>query len=163
MVDASPLIPHRKKQGRRVLWIFDSRKAVISINFIGLVVYIILLTLELTTWRDLLEHLNIFWLSTNIVFYIIVMVSALIFKHYVVMVGILWAIADIIWFTVDVVGMREWFAQNIGTAYRTSVVVMCTIIYALHLLIIYSGSVFVAEVRKGIMSRETHTREKYCW
>ena len=83
MVDTSPLIPHRKKQGRRVLWIFDSRKAVISINFIGLVVYIVLLTLELTTWRDLLEHLNIFWLSTNIVFYIIVIVSALTFKHYV--------------------------------------------------------------------------------
>ena len=165
MVDSTPLIPDGKdeeeKQGHKVLCCFDSRKAVLIFSAIALVFTIAIFTDAATSGKA--DAGRIINFIVNIIVFIVAMVGAFTFGIQGVVAGIVMAIANIIWFAVYLVRNREWLAQNQGTEEGTAYIVIVAIAYLVFLLMIYANSVYVYEVRKGIMSKETHSREKYSW
>lgn len=163
MVDSTPLIPDSrrgKKQGHRVLCCCDSRKAVILINLIGLVLVaagLIAGGVQGTLNTDLVAIISY---VISILFYFIVMCSALQFHRCAVIVAIIWVLVDIVLVSVGLVMDRETLAKQEN---QTDLIIYFTVWYVVHVFIIYAEWVYVSEVGKGIMSRETHDREKYSW
>lgn len=163
MVDSTPLIPDSrrgKKQGHRVLCCCDSRKAVILINLFGLVLVVAgLITSGVQGTLDG-SIASIIGYCISILFFFIVMCSALQFHRFAVIVAIVWEIVAIVWVSVGLILNRETLANP---ANQTDVIIYFTVWYVLHVFIVYAEWVYVSEVGKGIMSRETHDREKYSW
>lgn len=162
MVDSTPLIRDNtgKKQGHRVLCCCDSRKAVILINLIALVLVVagIIAGAVEGTLDSSISYIVAYCIS--ILFYFIVMCSALQFHRCAVIVAIIWNVVQIVWMSVGLVMERETLAQE---ADKTPIIIYFSIFYVLHLFILYAEGVYVSEVGKGVMSRETHAREKYSW
>ncbi len=160
MVDSTPLIPDSSstddKQGHRVLGCCDSRTAVIVINSVFF--SLSFLSFALLGAFTLSITGAIIFNCINILFYIIVIYSAVQFQYVGVIVGILWNVIIIILFIVNLVIVR--MSHAIESEAATFIIV--SVIFFL-LLMIYAECVFVSEVGKGIMSRETHSREKYSW
>ena len=163
MVDSTPLISDGKgkKQGHRILGCVDSRKAVLLFNGLILVLYFPLLVYW--SMNFVANILNIVQICVSMLVYSFVIQSALKFNQVAVIVGIFWAIIVIVATTAVVVMARDVLAQNLRTTGAIITIGYCTLIYFLNVLIIYANSVYVVEVRKGIMSRETFYREKYSW
>ncbi len=163
MVDSTPLIPDSrgKKQGHRVLCLCDSRKAVMIINLLALVLVIggiIAAAVDDTLKSDVA---TIVGYCVDILFYLIVMFSALQFHRFAVIVAIIWTVASIVWTSVILIIDREKLAEE--TSNQLDVIIFFAVYYVIHLFVIYVEWIYVSEVGKGIMSRETHSREKYSW
>ena len=160
MVDSTPLIPDSSskddKQGHRVLGCCDSRRAVIVINSILLaLVFLDLLLLgvsyEIKIW-------TIIVIIVNILFYIIVIYSAVQFQYVGVIVAMIWNVVDIVLYIAYLIRLSIF--GNTVSAEATVEIVFSILLF---LLAIYAECVYVSEVRKGIMSSETHSRETYSW
>jgi len=160
MVDSTPLIPGSSskddKQGHRVLGCCDSRRAVIVINSILLaLVFLDLLLLgvsyEIKIW-------TIIVIIVNILFYIIVIYSAVQFQYVGVIVAMIWNVVDIVLYIAYLIRLSIF--GNTASAEATVEIVFSILLF---LLAIYAECVYVSEVRKGIMSSETHSREKHSW
>ncbi len=160
MVDSTPLIPDNSstdtKQGHRVFGCLDFWKAVLLINAIALVLYEVVIINN--AMKSTFVSLNVILVMVMIIsslfflfyFYILVMSAALKFQDAPVIIGILLAVIGIIMTTV---GLVNNYLIDIIDGYAFS--------YVLHALMLYADAVYVAEVRKGIMSRETYSREEY--
>ena len=166
MVDSTPLIPdgkEEKKQGHRVLCCCDSRKAVLIINAIALVV--VLAGFIDASMKTPPGAGPIIFFVLNVVIYIFVMISAFTFGIKGVEIGIFMVVVDIIWFSISIANTaleaRGWINQ--GSEDAIGMIVYVTIMYLLFLLTMYANSVYVLEVSRGIMSKETHSRVKYSW
>eukprot|EP00984_Skeletonema_dohrnii_P021892 scaffold11048_cov152-Skeletonema_dohrnii-CCMP3373.AAC.4 len=159
MVDSTPLIPDgkEKKEGHRVLCCCDSRKAVIILNLLALALTIASLIIRLVD-NQYFSAWTIILYIINLLFYSIVTWSALQFGKSAVEWGIFWSIVDIIWTSVYLARNSGWMVE--GSSNRTATIVAYAIFYVFHVLIIYANWTYVSEVGKGIMSRETHSREK---
>ena len=159
MVDSTPLIPGSSdsdtKQGQRILGCCDSRRAVIVINSIFLA--LACLGFILLGVSTPLSIGSIILSCISILIYIIVICSALQFQYVVVIVAIVWEVISLILLIVNMI-----ISTDAGLATKETVSVNVLVIF-LSLLIIYVECEYVSEVRKGIMSRETHSREKYSW
>lgn len=162
MVDSTPLIPDSrgKKQGHRVLCCCDSRKAVILINLMGLLLVAAGLIASAIQGTLVTDIPAIVGYCISILFYFIVVCSALQFHRCAVIVAIIWQIVAIVWYTVGLVMNREALAKE---ANQTDWIIFLVVWYVIHVFILYAEWVYVSEVGKGIMSRETHSREKYSW
>lgn len=97
----------------------------------------------------------------DILFYFIVMFSAIRFHRTAVFVAIFWTVASIVWTSVILIMDREELAQE--TSNELYLIIFFAVYYVVHLFIIYVEWIYVSEVGKGIMSRETLSREKYSW
>ena len=163
MVDSTPLIPDSrrgKKQGHRVLCCCDSRKAVILINLIGLLLVVAGLIAGGVQGTLDGSIANIIAYCITILFYFIVMCSALQFHRCAVIVAMIWEIVAIVWLSVELILSRETLASQPN---QEGLIIYLVVFYVIRVFIIYAEWVYVSEVGKGIMSRETHDREKYSW
>ncbi len=79
-----------------------------------------------------------------------------------VIVAILWAVVEIVLLTVNLASGRSYIANEVTTA-RDVRIVVYVLGYVINLFMIYAECVYVSEVRKGIVTKETHSREKYWW
>ena len=169
MVDSTPLIPHgddnsssssssSSSQGGGYLCC-DSRKAIIVINSVFLGFWSLDLILLLANAVPLTIQ-QIIVISINMLFNIIVIYSALQFQYIAVIVAILWDVTIFILMIVSlIIGWRYGMNGIFGDAFKSFDIL--AIIFSVHK--IYAECVFVYEVRKGIMSSETHSREKHSW
>mmetsp|Transcript_5542 Transcript_5542/g.7774 ORF Transcript_5542/g.7774 Transcript_5542/m.7774 type:complete len:170 (+) Transcript_5542:113-622(+) len=163
MTDSTPLInDSRQKQGKlghRVLCCCDSRKAVILINLFALVLIVAGLIAAAVNNTFDSDTSAIIGYVISVLFYLIVMFSALQYHRCAVIVAIIWNLIVIVWTSVGLVMERETlFAKNQN---QTDIIIYFTVFYVIHVFVIYAEWVYVSEVGKGIMSRETHSREKY--
>ena len=164
MVDSTPLIRDSrvKKQGHRILCCCDSRKAVIMINLLGLVLVaagLIAAAVQRTLVADIP---SIIAYVISILFYFIVMCSALQFHRCAVIVAIIWQLVAIVWLSVGLAMNGTELAKEANQT-QTDWIIFLVVWYVIHVFILYAEWVYVSEVGKGIMSRETHSREKYSW
>ncbi len=161
MVDSTPLIPGSSskddKQGHRVLGCCDSRRAVIVINSIVLAISLLGFLTMAVSDKYKLTTSTIIASIIGYLFYIIVICSAGQFQYCAVMVAIIWNVADIV---LVIVYLSEKSSNGTATEGDTFGTVLAMLLY---LLAIYAECVYVSEVRKGIMSSETHSREAYSW
>jgi hypothetical protein len=164
MVDSTPLIAKNqgKKQGHRVLCCCDSRKATILINLIALLFIVANLIVSAIdkTLDSSIPAIIAYCIS--ILFYFIVMCSALKFHRCAVIVAIIWTVISIVLWTISLIMSKNDLAKMSGQD-KEAVTIASVIFYVLHVFIIYAEGVYVSEVGNGIMSRETHSREKYSW
>ena len=78
------------------------------------------------------------------------------------MVAIIWQILAIVWFSVGLGMNGAALAKEAGQT-QTDWIIFLVVWYVIHVFILYAEWIYVSEVGKGIMSRETHSREKYSW
>ncbi len=138
MVDSIPLIPDSSstdaKQGHRVFGCLYSRKAVIVINAIALVLYQVVIINS--AMKSAFESSNVIVVmvisSLFFLFYPLVMSSALKFQHVEVIFGILLAVIGIVLMTVGLV--NNYLIDSIG-GYVFS--------YVLHVLLLYADAVCI--------------------
>ncbi len=163
MVDSTPLLPGSSesdtKQGQRILGCCDSRRAVIVINSIALALSFVGLLLALYQSYD---NGSIIAVCINCVLYFAVLWSVLQYRYIMVIVGMLWAVGGIVWLTMYVVNLSSDIAAE-ETATAAGEIAGIVIGYLFFLFTIYAECIYVSEVRKGIITRETHSREKYWW
>ena len=168
MVDSTPLIPSNqgKKQGHRVLCCCDSRKATVLINLIGLGLIIAgLITAAVNKTLDSSIYAIVAY-CISILFYFIVMCSALQFHRCAVIVAIIWTVIQIVLMSVGLVMNKQQLAEEVSNeskSNQSATITYFVVWYVIHVFIIYAEGVYVSEVGKGIMSRQTHSREKYSW
>ena len=164
MVDSTPLIPGSSdsdtKQGQRVFGCCDSRRAVIVINSVALALSFIGLLMAVYQSYD--NGSTFIAICISCVLYFAVLWSVLEYRSIAVIVGMLWAVGGIVWLTLYVVYSSSDIADEEATN-RDSTIAGIVIGYFFAVLMIYAECVYVSEVRKGIITRETHSREKYWW
>jgi len=158
MTDRSPLIDGKKqgKQGHRVLCLFDSRKATLIVNFIALGLLILFFVLSAIATPPNVWMIVVFIIS--VLFYITVIIGACSFRYCAVLTALIWEVIvlvlNIIW-----VATFDWSA--VPEKNRTNWIAAVTVLFVLRLLVLYSDGTFVHETRKGIMTKETRSREAY--
>lgn len=162
MVDSTPLIPasQNKKQGHRVLCCCDSRKAVILINLIALAWYIAAIVINALNGTLNNDFVSIIFICITILFYFTVMCSAIQFHRCAVIVAIIWMLFTIVWNVVHLILNRNEIQK---TENPQATIITVVVVIVIQVFVIYAECVYVNEVGKGIMSRETHDREKYSW
>jgi lysylphosphatidylglycerol synthetase-like protein (DUF2156 family) len=166
MVDSTPLIPSDKgkKQGHRVLCCCDSRKATVLINFLALLLIVINLIFAGINKTLDTSIVAIVIYCISILFYFIVMCSAIQFHRCAVIVAIIWEVITIVVMIVGLVMNRKEVAEETETdSNRIGLIVILVVYFVVKVFVIYAEGVYVSEVGKGIMSRATHDREKYSW
>jgi len=161
-MDQSPLLDldgRRKKQakqGHRVLCLFDSRKAAIIVNVIALALYIIFFVLAAIIMPPNVWMIVFFTIS--VLFYVTVIVGACSFRHCAVLTALIWEVIvlvlNIIW-----VSTFDWNAVHDSN--RTNTIIAVTVLFVWRLLVLYADGTFVHETRKGIMTKDTRSREAY--
>ena len=162
MVDSTPLIPasQHKKQGHRVLCCCDSRKAVIMINLVALAFYIAAIVINALNGTLSNDVVSIIFMCITILFYFTVICSAIQFHRCAVVVAIIWMLFTIVWNIVSLIMNRDEIQK---TENPQATIISVVIVLIIQAFVIYAEGVYVHEVGKGIMSRETHDREKYSW
>ena len=161
MVDSTPLIPSSqgKKQGHRVLCCCDSRKAVVLINLIALILYVLALISKGVQGTLNNDIVSIVFYVITILFYLTVMCSAIQFHRCAVIIAIIWMVFIVIW---EIYGIIV-EGGSIPAEERQATIITFVVILVIQVFVIYAEGVYVSEVGKGIMSRETHDRERYSW
>lgn len=158
MSDQSPLLDGKRqgKQGHRVLCLFDSRKATIFVNFIALALIILFFVLSAITTPPNAWIIVLFTIS--VLFYITVIIGACSFRHCAVLTALIWECIVLILNVIFVVTF-DWNA--VPESDRTYTIVAFTVLFVCRLLVMYADGTFVHETRKGIMTKETRSREAY--
>eukprot|EP00985_Skeletonema_marinoi_P014434 scaffold7311_cov110-Skeletonema_marinoi.AAC.6 len=154
MTDSTPLInDSRQKQGKlghRVLCCCDSRKAVILINLFALVLIVAGLIAAAVNNTFDSDTSAIIGYVISILFYLIVMFSALQYHRCAVIVAIIWNLIVIVWTSVGLVMERETlFAKNQN---QTDIIIYFTVFYVIHVFVIYAEWVYVSELLQCLRS-----------
>ena len=163
MVDSTPLISENsnknRKQGHRVLCCCDSRKATIFLSLVALVLSIMALVGAVMPNEGVPENAwSIATFSISIFFYLLVIWGAIRYHRCAVIVSIIWEIAALV---MIIIGTVQYDWSSVSSSEKQSGAIALAILMAWRLLVIYAEGTFVYEVNKGIMSHETHSREKY--
>ena len=165
MVDPTPLLStergiQQKKQGHRVLCCCDSRKAVILFSLLAMclnifgIISITLLDVPFTTTSCVIY-------SVSIAFYFLVLFGAITYHRCAVILAMIWELVAIALLIAGAV-MFDWASvSEEDPNEKAGVITLLAVMLAWKLLVVYSYFSFVSEVSSGIMSPETHDREKY--
>ncbi|KAL7544458.1 hypothetical protein ACHAWF_007838 [Thalassiosira exigua] len=158
MADETPLIgtESKGKQGHRVLCCCDSRKAVILVSLVALVLMILGLI------GVIKDHTGNSWtiasLSISIAFYLLVIWGAIRFHRCAVLCSFIWEIVAMVFM---IIGAATYNWSLVSGQEKESAIAAVVIILLWRMLVLYSLATFLREVRNGIMSPETHKRERY--
>jgi hypothetical protein len=158
MADQTPLIDGRKqgKQGHRVLCLFDSRKATLIVNFIALALLILFFVLTAIVTPPDVWMIVVFIIS--VLFYVTVIIGACSFRYCAVLTALIWEVIVLV-LNIIFVATYDWNAVPENN--RTGTIVAFTVLFVWRLLVLYADGTFVHETRKGIMTKETRSREAY--
>ncbi|KAL9187809.1 hypothetical protein ACHAXT_006187 [Thalassiosira profunda] len=160
MVDDTPLIAEtrsNKKQGHRVFCCCDSRKAAILVSLVALVLMILALigaALD-TTPTDVWTWVS---LSVSILFYLLVIWGAIRYHRCAVAISLIWEIVAIVLLCI---GTAQYDWKSVTAEEKQNGAITVAVILAWRLIVVYANGTFLYEVGKGIMSHETHSRERY--
>jgi hypothetical protein len=163
MVGSTPLIgeaPAQGKVGHQVLCCCDSRKAVIILG-LGAMALNVAHLISLAVPSDNVE--NLVWMSyaiptASILFYMLVIGSALRYHCCAITICLIWEIVSLILFIVAC-ALANWGAL-VGKE-KTCLIVLIVVEVLIKSFRIYVFSTFLHEVNSGIMSLATHSCEKY--
>ena len=163
MVDDTPLIakgePNRgKKQGHRVLCCCDSRKGTMLVNLVALILSILGLVSVSINYKNTGDYWAIVILSISVLFWLSVVWGALRYHRCAVFIAMLWAIASLV---LIIIGTVQYDWDTVSEEDKPYSIAGVTILMVWWLVVIYADAVFISEVSNGIMSPETHSREKY--
>lgn len=167
MVDPTPLLSTERginkqaKQGHRVLCCCDSRKAVLLFSFLATclnifgIISITVLDVPFTTTACVIY-------SVSIAFYLLVFFGAITYHRCAVILAMIWELAAIALIIASAV-LFDWSSVSAPEEHneKVGVITLLALMLAWRLLVVYSYFSFVSEVSSGIMSPETHDREKY--
>lgn len=164
MVDDTPLIakgaPNQtKKQGHRVLCCCDSRKGVIMVSLVALVLSILGLVSVSMNYKGTQDVWAVVIYSISVLFWFLCIWGAIRYHRCAVFVCLLWAITSLVLIIIGTV-QYDWNSFE-SEDDRTAAIIGVSIIMAWWSVVIYSDAVFISEVSNGIMSPETHSRERY--
>ncbi|KAL3807007.1 hypothetical protein ACHAXA_010483 [Cyclostephanos tholiformis] len=165
MVDSTPLIdealPSQGKMGHRVLCCCDSRKAVIILSTVAIVTNIAVLVLSAVPGSGVVIE---GWWSiaisiTSIVFYTFVIGGAIKYHRCAVTICLIWEMISLA-LVILAFAFTDWGSSaEDDEKYSTIGTFAWEII--IRVFAIYAFGTFLREVKSGIMSPETHGREKY--
>mmetsp|Transcript_41362 Transcript_41362/g.74564 ORF Transcript_41362/g.74564 Transcript_41362/m.74564 type:complete len:178 (-) Transcript_41362:221-754(-) len=172
MVDPTPLIPggnsSNVKQGHQIFGCCcDSKRAVIVFNIITLVCTAISMiwlaiasgTFDLVSDDVTMEEIEQYYIramifgGVTIGINVMVIFGASIYNAWAVLIGALWVVTSL----VLTIMFNVQYANDHGTSVYYSPIV--DIIWAV--IVLYPHIVFIYEVRKGIMTPQTYSREEY--
>lgn len=160
--DASSTSTPGKKRGHRVLYCCDTRRAALIFTIIQFVINILgLLSITLLDTVPF-SIITCILYSASMVFYLLVLYGIIYYRRCAVLLSLVWEIIAIVLVIVSA-AIFDWKSVN-GASDQTEKVAMIVIIagiVAWRVLVIYSLGMFVTEVRSGVMSVESHDREKY--
>ncbi|KAL7425932.1 hypothetical protein ACHAXH_000430 [Discostella pseudostelligera] len=166
MVDPTPLLStergiKQQKQGHRVLCCCDSRKAVLLFSLIALGLSIFgIISITLLDVPFTVEACVIY--SVSIAFYLLVFFGAVTYHRCAVVLALIWELVAIALLIASAV-MYDWASLSAPEQHteKVWVITLIALMLAWRSLVVYSYFSFVSEVSSGIMSPETHDREKY--
>jgi hypothetical protein len=166
MVDTTPLIgeaapPSQGKIGHRVLCCCDSRKAVIILSSLAILTSVLGLVLTAVPGSGIVIEgwWSIFIPATSIVFYIFVIGGAIKYHRCSVTICLIWEMVSLV-IVILACAFTDW-AELAEDDEKYSMIGSFAIEIFIKIFAIYAFGTFLREVKSGIMSPETHGREKY--
>eukprot|EP00984_Skeletonema_dohrnii_P012124 scaffold4878_cov117-Skeletonema_dohrnii-CCMP3373.AAC.2 len=162
----TPLLPaeekEEEKQGHKFFGICcDSRRAVIIVNSLSLVLFICGLIAAVAPGSITISSQNVVAMIFNILFTIVIISGAISFNQTVVVIGLLWEIFIICyWITgaSSTIENFDWSKEVPGAKQSTVAFLVITILW--QFVTIYAEIMFVYESKQGIMTPETYKREE---
>merc|ERR1711862_659817 len=142
-----------------VLCCCDSRKATIIFSLVALVLNILALIQTVSNEGPVEQNAwTIAAYSVSILFYILVVCGAIRYHRCMVFISLVWVITSMVFVIIGAVGY-DW--DSLSGNDKDIGIVALSIVLAWDLLVVYSLGSFIMEVGSGVMSPETHSREKY--
>jgi hypothetical protein len=162
----TPLLPveekEEEKKGHKLFGVCcDSRRAVIIVNALSLVMFICELIAAIVPGSITIDSQNVTAMIFNIIFTLVIIYGAMKFNQTVVWVGLLWEIFILcFWITgaSNAIQSFDWSKEFPGARESTVAFVVITIIW--QFVNIYAEAVFVYESKHGVMTPETYKREE---
>ncbi len=162
----TPLLPAEEKgeekKGHRLFgFCCDSRRAVILVNSLSLILYICGLIAAVVPGSITCSAQNIVAMLFNILFTVVIIFGAMKFIQATVLVGLLWELFIIcFWITGATAAIEgfDWSQQAPEARASTITFVVISIIW--QFVNCYAEVVFVYEMWQGIMTPETYKREE---
>jgi hypothetical protein len=162
----TPLLPVGEDEGKKGHKFFgiccDSRRAVIIVNIISLLVFISGLVAALVPGSITVSAQNLVAMIFNILFTLVIIFGALKFNDTAVTVGLLWEVFIIFFWIIgasSTINGTDWSQQFKGARGSTISFVVISIIW--QFVNIYAEVVFVYESKYGIMTPDTYKREEH--
>ena len=149
---------HRTKRGKlghRVFCCCDSRKATILVSLVALVLSI----LAIISYS--LKPINGWGIAVSCIstlFYILVIWGALRYHRCAVILSLIWQLVALV---LKVIGTARYDWGALQGDDKTAAIIAVAVIMTWDVVVIYCLGTFVSEVSRGIMTKETHSREKY--
>ena len=150
---------HRTKQGKlghRVFCCCDSRKATILVSLVALVLSILAIISYSIQKPTNGWGIAVSCIST--LFYILVIWGALRYHRCAVILSLIWQLVALV---LKVVGTARYDWGALQGDDKTAAIVAVAVIMTWDVVVIYCLGTFASEVSRGIMTKETHSREKY--
>ena len=110
------------------------------------------------TWEGLSQAWPITLYSVSIAFYLLVMWGAIRFHRCAVALSVAWEIVALVLLCL---ATAEYNWSGLSEEDKIGYGVFVTVAMIWRLVVIYAESTFLSEIGKGIMSPQTHSREKY--
>ncbi len=166
MIDPSPLIAaehgiKQTKQGHRVLFCCDSRKAVLLFSLLSLLLNafgILTITLFGVPFTVIQCVMN----SLTIAFCLLVLFGAITYHRCAVILAVIWELVAIA-LSISLAVLFDWASVSGPDQHsdKVGIILTVTILLAWRLLVVYLYFSFAREVSSGIMNSATYDREKY--
>jgi len=161
----TPLLPVEEEEGKKGHKFFgfccDSRRAVIIVNMLSLVLFICGLIAAVVPGSVTVDTQNIVAMIFNILFTVAIIIGAMKFNESTIVMGLLWEIFIIFFWIIgaaSTINRLDWGKEPAGAQGGTIAFVVISIIW--QFVNIYAEVMLVWEIKYGIITPETYKQQE---
>lgn len=161
----TPLLPVEEEEGKKGHKFFgfccDSRRAVIIVNMLSLVLFICGLIAAVVPGSVTVDTQNIVAMIFNILFTVAIIIGAMKFNESTIVMGLLWEIFIIFFWIIgaaSTINRLDWGKEPAGAKGGTIAFVVISIIW--QFVNIYAEVMLVWEIKYGIITPETYKQQE---